>query len=838
MTDRELLARYAADGSPEAFAEMVRRHAGLVYSACRRVVGNAHEAEDVAQAAFLVLLRKGRNLPPQTVLAAWLHRTASLAARNAERTRYRRMRHERVAGRMTPGAAEPASAWEDLAPRLDDALALLPRPCRDAIVLRYLRGMPRAEVATELGCPEGTVQTRLHRGLERLRGLLARRGVAVSAAALATLLSERAVEAAPADLPGSITAACLNQAAPSAAALSIASAHLRSLLRSQVRNAAAVLTMAAALAVSIPAATGAFRGKPAAGYLVRPVYFLGLDEVEPANARPKLQTAWILIRRFFAEEMRRNGYGYREFNLEMESSGRPRIDVVRGREPIAHYIGHPDRIQTELEALYEPGRSVIAVSSRTRGWAIRRPDTPGMRGSFCCVGDLLPWLSETEAGQTAIFADRRRVRDAGDPAQRSMPGLSADDTIGNTASHELGAMMKALALAFCLPPTSDPLDVQNLGYLGAANYLAGRRVVWNDPPVLSKGPALLLSNNAYFRKDVSYNDSTAPVIEDMDIPLIPAGEPVRLRAEVSDGESGLALLWAGSLDGAGRPAQVADLRGRGKRATCELSLAPAAPLAPGMHLASVQVWDAVSNRTETQTWFRVVSAPVPVPSPPELDPSETVYVEDALPPGTTGVEGAWMWNSAYKASGRKGIVHLTIADQTTRMSFLRSPRTLEIEANDVLTAYVYLPPGPGPRTISVRWFKSPWGWSTAAYWGADRIVSWDGPPHARVRMGDLPPAGQWARLQVPASALGLEGKTVSGLGLAVFGGGEVFWDRFGKRAGPQEPGASAAPAPVPTDGKPGEGTPIRRPPPPPTRAAPARTRRRAGPPRSPGSTPR
>ena len=58
MTDRELLAKFTAMGSHEAFGEIVRRHADIVHSACLRILGDPHAAEDAAQATFLVLLKK------------------------------------------------------------------------------------------------------------------------------------------------------------------------------------------------------------------------------------------------------------------------------------------------------------------------------------------------------------------------------------------------------------------------------------------------------------------------------------------------------------------------------------------------------------------------------------------------------------------------------------------------------------------------------------------------------------------------------------------------------------------------------------------------------------
>src|SRR2546430_2747080 len=79
--DAKLLERFALDRDAEAFQEIVRRHGGLVLNACRRLLGNAHRAEDATQAVFLILVQKAGSLSPKTVLAGWLYQTAIHVAR-------------------------------------------------------------------------------------------------------------------------------------------------------------------------------------------------------------------------------------------------------------------------------------------------------------------------------------------------------------------------------------------------------------------------------------------------------------------------------------------------------------------------------------------------------------------------------------------------------------------------------------------------------------------------------------------------------------------------------------------------------------------------------------
>src|SRR5438045_2099470 len=77
-TDRDLLRRFADRQDEAAFESLVRRHAAMVLAAARRVLGGAHDAEDVCQAAFLLLARQAASRRWQPSVASWLHRTAHL----------------------------------------------------------------------------------------------------------------------------------------------------------------------------------------------------------------------------------------------------------------------------------------------------------------------------------------------------------------------------------------------------------------------------------------------------------------------------------------------------------------------------------------------------------------------------------------------------------------------------------------------------------------------------------------------------------------------------------------------------------------------------------------
>jgi RNA polymerase sigma factor (sigma-70 family) len=229
--DRQLLQRFVAGRDQEAFAALVRRHGPLVLGVCRRVLGDAHDAEDVFQATFLVLARKAGSIRQPEALPGWLYGVAyrlALKARGAAARR--RLLEKKVA--VNP-AAEPADlTWTELRAALDDELQRLPARHRVPLVLCYLEGKTQDEAARQLGWPRGTLKRRLERGRELLAARLSRRGLDLSAGLLAVALTRAA---APAAVPVALTAATtragvLFAAGPAGAAATPAAALARGVL--------------------------------------------------------------------------------------------------------------------------------------------------------------------------------------------------------------------------------------------------------------------------------------------------------------------------------------------------------------------------------------------------------------------------------------------------------------------------------------------------------------------------------------------------------------------------------------------------------------------------------
>ena len=257
--DAALLREFVTEKSEPAFAELVGRYTDLVYAAASRQTGRADLAEDVTQAVFILLARKAPRLSAGVSLAGWLHKVTRYTALNTLRTATRRRVHERraaeMAAKMAPKMASemavdprrPTTAWAELAPLLDEGIARLGAREREAVVLRFLQQHSFARVGKSLGISEEAAQMRVTRGVEKLRGFLRSRGVAVTAAALGTLAAANAAPAAPPQLAGAISGKAL--CAADAEAARLADAVARAMTFDGVRAVAAVTLALLALTI-------------------------------------------------------------------------------------------------------------------------------------------------------------------------------------------------------------------------------------------------------------------------------------------------------------------------------------------------------------------------------------------------------------------------------------------------------------------------------------------------------------------------------------------------------------------------------------------------------------
>lgn len=249
ISDAQLLKRFVRRRDEAAFELLVWRHGPMVLGVCRRLLADAHDAEDAFQTTFLVLVRKAASVCHGEALGSWLYQVAyrvalRLGAARAKRTASEQPGVEQLAALP----AEDADGWE-IRRVLDDEINRLPVRQRVAFVLCALEGKTADEAAQILGCPLGTVSSRLTRARARLRSRLVRRGLAPSGIATAVGLGSEALAAAlPAVLLDTTVGVALRYAAGGNAAallpaetLSHVEGVLRAMFVTKLKNAAIVV---------------------------------------------------------------------------------------------------------------------------------------------------------------------------------------------------------------------------------------------------------------------------------------------------------------------------------------------------------------------------------------------------------------------------------------------------------------------------------------------------------------------------------------------------------------------------------------------------------------------
>jgi len=287
-TDSQLLDRFITWRDEAAFEALVRRHGPLVLRVCRRVLFDPHAAEDAFQATFLVLARKAETIGKRESLASWLYGAAYRIARKARLSDSRRQVRETKAAGLTRGEeGDEAPANTDLKPILDEELERLSARHRAPLVLCYLQGKTYGQAARELGWSEGSMSRRLAQARDVLRERLLRRGVMLSTASVAGLLTSDVVASVPARLiEATVKGTMLTRLSASVLALAETGVRETSLLRMKV---AAVMFLTLGTAVTgVSVHEGPRPDDPSlavATRLPKPGHTLadiGLSEVDPA----------------------------------------------------------------------------------------------------------------------------------------------------------------------------------------------------------------------------------------------------------------------------------------------------------------------------------------------------------------------------------------------------------------------------------------------------------------------------------------------------------------------------------------------------------------------------
>jgi RNA polymerase sigma factor (sigma-70 family) len=252
--DHDLLDSFRGRQDEDAFAALVERHGPLVLGVCRRVLHNEHDAEDAFQSTFLVLARKAGSIRQRESLGSWLYR---VAYHLSLKLRTRLGRAPGVELQLEPTvAADPAQelSWAEVRQVLDEEMIRLPEKYQAPLVLCYLSGKTRDEAAEQLGWSVGTLKGRLERGRDLLRARLARRGLTLSAALLASMLAAGQTSAVPLALASATAKAATAFAAgaapgTTAQVLALAELGLQSAAPGKVKLLAALVSLATLIGV-------------------------------------------------------------------------------------------------------------------------------------------------------------------------------------------------------------------------------------------------------------------------------------------------------------------------------------------------------------------------------------------------------------------------------------------------------------------------------------------------------------------------------------------------------------------------------------------------------------
>lgn len=195
--DQTLLRRFAENQDERAFTELVSRHLGMVRGICHRRTGDAQLAEELTQNVFSTLARKAGRIGQDVLISGWLHRASCFESLHALRSEASRKRTMKKFEEFQPIAGAAATEVPpDLVPVLDEAIDAMASGDRNILLLRFASGLTLRQIGEKIGKSESASQRHLQRALEKLRGLLRKRGVAVGAVTLATFLGTDFAKAA------------------------------------------------------------------------------------------------------------------------------------------------------------------------------------------------------------------------------------------------------------------------------------------------------------------------------------------------------------------------------------------------------------------------------------------------------------------------------------------------------------------------------------------------------------------------------------------------------------------------------------------------------------------
>ena len=273
--DALLLRRLSQNGDPAAFAEITRLYGGLVYGTCLRVTGDAHHAADAAQETFFQLLRSARRVSGS--LAGWLHRVAVRRAVDLVRSEAARRRREQA----YVDAQDEVLSWNTLCPLVDEALDELEPDGRELLLRHFLQGQTMCEIAAAQRISQPTISRRMEEALEQLRGLLRKKGVAVTGMVLGALLP-CATTSAPAAVTAQLGKMALTVSGAAVGGTAVSGAKIAAAVFIVAAGVGGLMALRRSPPPVLPAAFDATVRAPSAGNAVDPAPVQGQPGISAA----------------------------------------------------------------------------------------------------------------------------------------------------------------------------------------------------------------------------------------------------------------------------------------------------------------------------------------------------------------------------------------------------------------------------------------------------------------------------------------------------------------------------------------------------------------------------
>jgi len=546
-TDAQLLEAFVARRDGPSFEALVRRHGPMVLGVCRRVVGNAHDAEDAFQATFLVLVRKARSVAPREQVGNWLYGVAYRTALKARALAGRRRVRERSMTKLTQSQRAP-DAQAELLHLLDQELHRLPAKYRLPIILCDLECRTRREAARELGLPVGTLSGRLTTAHRLLAKRLTRHGLTVTGMALGATLATQAAACVPNGVVSSTVKAAILFAAGSAAVAEIvpnkaavlAEGVLKTMLLSRLKLATIVLASVVAISAGVLAYDGSGSGAAHSTAAVP-----GDSPPKPASAEEQKAKAELdaLRQRVLVEEAK-----LMQATVALDQA-KANLEQAKALLRVAQVDYDAARLRTEKARMEpvsppekpRPVRPVLELRGSLRAaWVVQiTPSVAGkvtevrvQEGDLVQAGQLLATLDER-----SFVADRERAKASYDVAvarlSEAMAGESDEKIKPATAKARIAVANAEIKRAAAELQQAEKQIEQTQIRSPVAGLVAGRRIEVGD--TVNPGRGETTASRLFELIDPRLHTVGVSVPE-RDIRAVFVGQKVRVEADALPGQ--------------------------------------------------------------------------------------------------------------------------------------------------------------------------------------------------------------------------------------------------------------------------------------------------------------